>query len=211
MLTYESYRRRLIYLRGYAAGKGWTQTVKALHLIIDMHDGQMRNDGLPFASHPVMVASLAVAYGIGGDPFVAACLLHDVIEDTIISVDDLKREKFSTNTLVLVALMTKVDEADDEVYFGNLAKNPWGMLLKILDRMHNMSTMIGVFKHARARRFIDETNQYLMPFFRELKKYPEVISPDTLYALKYALEGLVDAASAFYPEMQTEDAKQEGV
>jgi hypothetical protein len=197
--TSDGYRRSLVYLRGYADGARMTDTQKALMYFDDFHAGQTRNDGLPFASHPLFCAGLAVSLGIVTDGFISALLFHDVIEDTQTRYSDLIDLGFSSMTMDIIELMSKTSHTDVDTYFRQMYRNPWALLGKLIDRIHNMSTMVGVFKHGRARRFIIETKVYVYPMIDELKKHPDVVDRQTLYALKFMLEALVDSADAFYP------------
>ncbi len=114
------------------------------------HEGQFRKDGLPYVSHPIEVAIIATELTVGPST-IAAALLHDVVEDTDTSVDDIK-EVFGEDVSVLVDGLTKVSS----LKFTSLAKhqveNHQKMLLamgkdirvivvKLCDRLHNMRTM----------------------------------------------------------------------
>lgn len=194
----DDWRKNFIYLRGFADGAGLEQTKLMLQLIEVLHEGQKRGGGLPYASHPVMCVGHATSLGITYDDFLAGLGLHDVFEDTNYNETNLLNMGFSRGAIDIAWGMTRLDGMTDEEYFGKMT--PWVMLGKIFDRFHNMSTLTGVFKPDRARRFIDETKKYIYPMFKVLKKCPEVISLQQLYSLKYALEGLVDSIEVFYPE-----------
>ena len=78
------------------------------------HAGQVRNGsgGMPYFEHPVQVAALLDEHGHGDEQVLAAALLHDVVEDSDTTLDEL-REKFGGEVAGLVGAMTDDEEIDD--------------------------------------------------------------------------------------------------
>ena len=111
---------------------------------------QKRKDGSPYIIHPLAVAQIIAEIGLDMDAILAA-LLHDCIEDTDASHEEIER-LFGTTVAELVEGVTKLTRADfsssEEAQMENLRKMFMAMskdirvvLIKIADRLHNMRTM----------------------------------------------------------------------
>lgn len=114
------------------------------------HDGQLRKDGSPFVSHPLAVADLVADLGLDIESVMAA-LLHDCVEDTDISYEEIVH-RFGSTVADLVDGVTKLTRVQytskEEEQVENLRKMLMAMakdirviLIKICDRMHNIRTM----------------------------------------------------------------------
>lgn len=124
---------------------------KAFDLALEAHSDQRRKSGEPYIFHPIAVAKI-VAYEIGlGAESIAAALLHDVVEDTPYTVDDMERI-FGETIAKIVSGLTKISKLNKEQDASIQAENFRKMLLtlhddvrviliKIADRLHNMQTM----------------------------------------------------------------------
>ena len=114
------------------------------------HSGQKRKDGSPYVSHCVAAADIAVDMGLDEDSIVAA-LLHDIIEDTSLTHDDIARQFGNTvadivegvTKLTRVQYTSKEDEQMENLrkMLLAMAKDIRVILIKIADRLHNMRTM----------------------------------------------------------------------
>ena len=116
----------------------------------DHHEGQLRKDGSPYITHPLEVAHLVAELGLDADSIMAA-LLHDTIEDTDATHEDVAH-LFSPTVADLVEGVTKLTRvkytSTEEKQMENLRKMLFAMskdirviLIKIADRLHNMRTM----------------------------------------------------------------------
>ena len=118
-----------------------------------MHEGQKRDSGEPYITHPIAVAMLLLDLGIDCST-VAAALLHDTIEDTPATEGEI-RERFGNEICELVMGVTKLDkyifkskeEEQAENFrrmFFAMAKDIRVVLVKLADRLHNMRTIGGI-------------------------------------------------------------------
>ena len=122
----------------------------AYEYAVKLHEGQKRRDGSPYVTHCVATAEIIAEQVLDEDSIVAA-LLHDVIEDTPATYDDVKRQ-FGATVADIVEGVTKLTRVQytshEEEQAENLrkmliamAKDIRVILIKIADRLHNMRTM----------------------------------------------------------------------
>ena len=124
--------------------------LKAYNYAKEAHSNQKRASGEPYFIHPCAVALILMELGLDA-PTVAAALLHDVIEDTPATEEDIKRE-FGDEVLELVSGVTKLDkivfksqeqeEAENfRKIFVAMAKDIRVIIIKMADRLHNMRSL----------------------------------------------------------------------
>ncbi|MGO2611530.1 RelA/SpoT family protein [Corynebacterium flavescens] len=113
-----------------------------------LHAGVFRKSGEPYITHPLAVATIAAEIGMDTTT-IAAALLHDTVEDTDYSLDDLTRD-FGSEVARLVDGVTKLDKvalgaaAEAETIrkmIVAMATDPRVLVIKVADRLHNMRTM----------------------------------------------------------------------
>ncbi|HDH09369.1 MAG TPA: GTP diphosphokinase [Chloroflexi bacterium] len=155
---------------------------RAYELAEAAHEGQTRASGEPYVQHCLAVAQILAELGMDG-PTIAAGLLHDTVEDSAISVEDL-RQDFGDEVAKLVNGVTKLEEIGKLSHLGrreledkeaeNLRKMFLAMvddvrvvLIKLADRLHNMRTL-GALPPERQRRFARETLEIFAPLANRL-------------------------------------------
>jgi guanosine-3',5'-bis(diphosphate) 3'-pyrophosphohydrolase len=142
----------------------------------DAHEGQFRTSGEPYITHPLAVSRILAELRLDHEAL-AAALLHDVIEDTEISYDDLK-ERFGVNIADLVEGVSKLDKIKfrdkREAQAENFRKMIMAMvqdirviLIKLADRTHNMRTL-GALRPDKKRRIARETLEIFSPIAHRL-------------------------------------------
>lgn len=135
------------------------------------HLGQFRKSGEPYITHPIEVATLIAEWDLD-EQTIAGALLHDVIEDTPVTKEELSRI-FGPSVAELVDSVTKLDKLhfeSEEVahaeYFRKvvlaMAKDVRVILIKLADRMHNMLTL-GSMRREKQRRIALETMEIYVP------------------------------------------------
>jgi len=134
---------------------------KAFELALEAHSEQRRKTGEPYIYHPIAVAKI-VAYEIGlGTTSIIAALLHDVVEDTHYTLEDIEQE-FGETIARIVNGLTKISRLNKEQDASIQAENFRKMLLtlnddvrviliKIADRLHNMQTMDAMPAHKQTK------------------------------------------------------------
>jgi GTP pyrophosphokinase len=150
---------RISYQKLSAADKKMIRL--ALDTAVDAHKDQRRKSGEPYILHPIAVAKI-VADDIGlGAPSIAAALLHDVVEDTKYSIEDIK-SIHGTQIAKIVDGLTKISSLKKDKNVSLQAENFRKMLLtlnddarviiiKIADRLHNMQTMDIMPRHKQIK------------------------------------------------------------
>ena len=140
------------------------------------HDGQFRQSGEPYISHPVSVALILVGLGMDTDCLCAA-LLHDVVEDTDATLEGI-RKQFGHDVALMVDGVTKLGQipltTKEEQQSENVRKMLLAMsedirviIIKLADRLHNMRTLS--FKSERKQREISlETMEIYAPIAHRL-------------------------------------------
>ncbi|MEG0750946.1 MAG: bifunctional (p)ppGpp synthetase/guanosine-3',5'-bis(diphosphate) 3'-pyrophosphohydrolase [Oscillospiraceae bacterium] len=148
----------------------------AYELAHKSHEGQMRESGEPYITHPLSVASLLVDLGLDTES-VCAALLHDVVEDTGVTLDEIK-SKFGDDVTELVDGVTKLGRIPfssvEEQQAENLRKLLFAMskdirvmIVKMCDRLHNMRTLEAKAEHKR-RATAYETMEVYAPIAHRL-------------------------------------------
>jgi len=151
----------------YSEDENYSVLEKAYTLAKEAHAGQVRLSGEPYFAHPYEVANILIDLGLDLNT-VAAGLLHDVMEDTKITKEEVEKE-FGKQILYLVDGVTKLTKVDYKSredrqaesfrkMFLAMAKDIRVILIKLADRLHNMRTLkyqSEIKQHEKARETIE--------------------------------------------------------
>ena len=161
---------------GYLKPADLSRLEEAYHFSDAAHQGQYRKSGEPYISHPVAVAGILSEWQLDAQTLIAA-LLHDVVEDTDVSKDDISK-RFGKSIADLVDGVSKLDRIEFQSQQDAQAENFRKMLLamardvrviliKLADRLHNMRTLEAVHPQKR-RRVAAETLEIYAPIANRL-------------------------------------------
>ena len=161
----------LMKIYEYYTGADRDMLLHAYDFARDAHRNQKRASGEPYFIHPCAVAEILVDLGLDADT-VAGALLHDVIEDTPVTEEDVRRE-FGESVLTLVSGVTKLDkivfksqeEEEAENFrkiFIAMAKDIRVIIIKLADRLHNMRSLNFLSKE-RQQKMARETLDIYTP------------------------------------------------
>ena len=180
--------------------KRWADTkliIKAYNYAKEKHGTQCRKSGEPYIIHPVQVAYILADIGLD-EATICAALLHDVVEDTEVTHEDLVRD-FGEEIATMVAGVTKLgelryqastEERQVENYrkmFLAMGKDIRVIIIKLADRLHNLRTL----KYLRRDRQIANAKE-------TMELYAPLANRFGIYSLKWELEDL--AFKYLYPE-----------
>lgn len=193
-LILREYRALLRALK-HRIKKGDKQRLRrAFEISVDAHKDMRRKSGEPYILHPLAVARIVVEeIGLGVTSAICA-LLHDVVEDTEITLDDIRHE-FGDTFAKLIDGLTKISnvvdlKADTTVQAENfrkilltLADDPRVILIKLGDRLHNMRTLDSMSRDKQLK-ISSETTYIYSPLAHRLGLY-EIKSELEDLALKY--------------------------
>lgn len=104
----------------------------ALSIARQAHEGQLDKEGVDYIEHPIYVASQ-----VDTEEEKAVALLHDVIEDSPVSAEELLQAGLPETVVTAVQVLTKKKEQDYQTYLENVKKNPLARLVKLSDLKHN--------------------------------------------------------------------------
>lgn len=150
--------------------------IAAYHFGEAAHEGQFRSTGEPYISHPLAVATSLADWHLDAQALMAA-LLHDVVEDTPVSKQEII-DRFGKVTAELVDAVSKIGRLEGQSYEEAQAENFRKMLLamardvrviliKLADRLHNIQTL-GTFRPDKRRRVARETLDIYAPIANRL-------------------------------------------
>ena len=151
------------------------------------HDGQFRKSGEPYIFHPIAVANIvAEELMLGANPVIAA-FLHDVVEDTDYTIDDI-RQRFGDDVAFLVSVVTKKSTGHYEIskqvdnykqMLNSIHYDIRALLIKLADRLHNMRTL-GSMTPAKQMKIAGETDFFYAPLANRLGLYHVKIELENL-------------------------------
>lgn len=144
------------------------------------HQNQKRDSGEPYFIHPLSIAIETSEYKLDEDSVIAA-LLHDTVEDTTLTINDIEKF-FGSNVAYLVDGLTKIDtvkfrsktEKNAENFRKLLlatAKDIRVLVIKLLDRLDNMRTIFGIKDLERRERITNETLMIFVPLAERIGMY----------------------------------------
>jgi GTP pyrophosphokinase len=164
------YEQLINRMKEYHPTDSYVMVEKAFALAKSAHEEQLRKSGEPYIIHPLGVALILADYELDKESIIAG-ILHDVVEDTSYTTEDIERE-FSKEIALLVDGVTKLgqisystdkEEIQAENYrkmFLAMAKDIRVILIKLADRLHNMRTLKYMPEHKQVEKARETLNIY---------------------------------------------------
>lgn len=193
------YKDLLRSIRGERTREQTRMVRKAFNIAVEAHKEQRRKTGEPYIYHPIEVARICAAeIGLGATS-VTAALLHDTVEDTDITLDEV-RELFGDTVAVIVDGLTKISGVQfqtDSMQAENfrkvlltLSQDVRVILIKLADRLHNMRTLEGMVRDKQLK-IASETLFLYAPLAHRLGLYNIKSELEDL-SLKFKEPGIYD-------------------
>lgn len=164
-----------------------TNIKKAFELAYEAHRNQKRKTGEPYIIHPIAVARIvAEELMLGANPVIAA-FLHDVVEDTPYTIDDIENQ-FGKDVAFLVRVVTKPKKASYDTskqvdnyrqMLESMQYDIRAILIKLADRLHNMRTLSSM-RADKQMKIAGETDFFYAPLANRLGLYPIKIELENL-------------------------------
>lgn len=165
-------------MEGRVSAEDMSRIHAAYQLAREAHAEQRRKSGEPYILHPIAVANIAAQeLHLGANP-VIACFLHDVVEDTPYTIDDI-RERFGDDVAFLVQVVTKKPTRNYELskqldnyrqLLDSMQYDIRAILVKLADRLHNMRTLASM-KPEKQMKIAGETDYFYAPLANRLGLY----------------------------------------
>lgn len=191
--------RMATYVSAYCNAKHLYQTRRALAFAKEKHNGQYRKIGhgderVPYINHPLLLTCHALALGLEDDDLLSACLLHDVCEDCGVKPEELPVNEATRES---VRLLTKPEafgktEKEYRTYYEGISKNRVAIMVKLLDRCNNVSSMANCFTDEHIAEYIKETQEYIHPLMAKARnEYPQY--SNQLFLIRYHMNSVMEA------------------
>jgi (p)ppGpp synthase/HD superfamily hydrolase len=173
-----NFEKLRLTVRYWLLGRNYTLALRAMEFAARYHTG-VRKDGSPEFSHQVWQVAYARTFVdllLYPEETLATIFLHDVVEDYNVPLSEIERE-FGPRVAASIDRMSKEIQGrkkSSETYFGELALCPIASISKGIDRIHNHQTMRHAFKLLKKIDYLDETEQHILPMFKEARRrFPE--------------------------------------
>ncbi len=220
VLTVTRFRDLLHKVRSYRPDDDQTLIKKAYEFSLEHHKGQARESGEPYLAHPLEVATLLAEMRLDSTAIVAG-LLHDAVEDTSVTIEEIKAE-FGEQVAHIVEGVTKISKIDfassEEAQAENVRKMVLAMmddirvvLIKLADRLHNMRTL-KFLSPERQHKIAKETLEIYAPIAHRLGMGKirgeledlafQYVDPISYKQVKEAIESRRKEGEAFLAEVQ---------
>ena len=166
-----------------------TAIIKAYEIALRLHEGQFRKSGEPYIIHPIAVAKILAGFGMDNETVIAG-LLHDVVEDTNYTREQLVKD-FDEKIAALVDGVTKLgnisyDASSEKIQAENfrkmflaMSKDIRVLIIKLADRLHNMRTLEYM-----------PTNKRTSKAMETLEIYAPLAGRLGMFSIKFELEDL---------------------
>ena len=219
-LTYKEIYNKMLDDMKRKKQRGIESVKRAFELAENLHEGQKRKDGTPYVTHVVCVAYILEYLNFDSDTICGA-LLHDVIEDCGVTVDEIK-EQFGEVVAGIVDAVSAIEAKDyvfdDDLYddennlkasvenktFEKLLsmgmKNRQAFIIKFADRLHNLST-IESFPYAKQLEKVKETERWILPISKLIKSayfYNNIKNQIFIIKNRSALKNFFEASELYY-------------
>lgn len=208
------YEKTYLFIKGFAVGRHLNNTLRMLPIARNMHNGQYRKGvviingeerQLPYVLHVLKVCSTLISLDLPMsdqelDILLTIALGHDLIEDGNFANDGAELvttygfPEIVYKTIKLLSKRSGASEEELNIYFNEIKKNKYALLVKMSDRSHNVEDLYNM-KVEKLHKYVDETRRWIYPLSSYAKaNYPELSNGVTV--LKAKIMSLTEATEA---------------
>lgn len=207
------FQKKLLTLRQQLIGARYHHALAALEFAHRFHTG-VRKDGVtPEFQHQIEIALFALTLPdlMFRQEVIATIMLHDVREDYGVTSAEIRElffedSEFAARVDRAVENMTKEwrgVKKDEKALFEAMSQDPIASIAKGCDRMHNLQTMVGVFKLEKQKQYIQEVYDFFFPMLKKVRRlFPHQVN--AYENIKHILEGQIQLIEAIHSAMTTE-------
>lgn len=175
----QDYEKIRAAIRYWMLGKEYYLALRAMDFAMKHHTGLRKDKVTPEFQHQVSQANFArtiIANFLYPQETLATIFLHDVVEDCGVKPVEIY-DRFGNRVGKATELMTNQVagvKKPKEIYYGEMAHDEIASLCKGIDRIHNQSSMVGVFTPMKQIEYVVETSQFIYPMLKTARKnFPE--------------------------------------
>ena len=205
------FQKKLLTLRNQLIGARYHHALAALEFAMKYHTGTRKDGVTPEFQHQVEIALYAMTLPdlMHRQEVIATILLHDVREDygiTDSEIADLFFEdpEFAKRVCAAVWNMTKEfrgHKRNEQELFDAMAQDPIASIAKGCDRMHNLQTMVGVFKLEKQKEYIEEVFKLFLPMLKTARRlFPHQVN--AYENIKHVLTSQIELIQAVHSAME---------
>ncbi|MHD0644837.1 hypothetical protein ACYPKM_04370 [Pseudomonas aeruginosa] len=200
------------HLQGMAANdSSYNDCVRALNYIVErVHTGTRKDGVTPESYHQLSILGFLLTQHknlINPRAVYMAAILHDVIEDYPELISEVAL--MFPDDIVYAIRLSKVRNGADvpyDLYFSEMAECPVCSVVKLADRIHNASTMAGVFSFEKTRKYLDEIIKYFLPMAKTARRnFPQQAA---FYELSKSILSMKVANHSFYLDLIEEKGQK---
>ena len=194
--TLNRFEKQMIALRYWLMGSGFSRAKDALEIASELHNGKRRDGSEEFShqlavTHHVKTLTNNLLYP---EDTLIISLFHDSVEDDKITLAEIS-EKFGDSIADCISNLSKFTPKDKipknlEFYYSMIARCPKCSIVKGVDRVHNLDTMVGAFTNKKKWIYLEETETGVLPMLKQARK--KCSKQELAYQnIKYMLESQV--------------------
>ena len=205
------FQKKLLTLRNQLIGARYHHALAALEFAIRFHTGTRKDGVTPEFQHQVEIALFALTLPdlMHRQEVIATIILHDVREDYDITDREIRDlffqdADFASRVAQAVENMTKVFRGvkkDEQALFDAMAQDPIASIAKGCDRMHNLQTMVGVFKIEKQKAYIQEVHDLFLPMLKKARRlFPHQVN--AYENIKHVLTSQIELIQAVHQAIE---------
>lgn len=213
------FKKKELTLRQLLVGRRYFNALKAMEFAKGYHKGKRRDKITPEFDHQISIALFALTLPdiLHPEELICVIFLHDVREDYHVSDSEIRAlfvdAEFAGRVAHAVECMTKEFRGvrkDDHLLFQLMALDPIASVAKLCDRIHNLQSMVGVFKLAKQKEYIREVLELFLPMQKAARRnFPHQTA--AYENCKWMLKSQIQLIEAIHQAMEAPKGTEHGV